>query len=57
MGRSTRNARWRYRRATTEIVQRLKRAGVRLIVVGSPGVVDSDAFDQERPNLDQRRGI
>ena len=38
-----------YRRATTEIVQRLKRAGVRLIVVGSPGVVDSDAFDQNGP--------
>ena len=35
-----------YRRATTEIVQRLKRAGVRLIVVGSPGAVDSDAFDR-----------
>jgi hypothetical protein len=31
-----------YRRATTEIVQRLKRAGVRLIIVGSPGVVDSE---------------
>ena len=38
-----------YRRATTEIVQRLKRAGVRLIIVGSPGVVDSDAFDQNGP--------
>jgi lysophospholipase L1-like esterase len=38
-----------YRRATTEIVQRLKRAGVRLIVVGSPGAVDSDAFDKNVP--------
>jgi len=38
-----------YRRATTEIVQRLKRAGVRLIIVGSPGVVASDAFDQNGP--------
>ncbi len=33
-----------YRRAMTEIVQRLKSGGVRLIVVGSPGAVDSDAF-------------
>ena len=38
-----------YRRATTEIVQRLKRGGVRLIVVGSPGAVDSDAFDKSGP--------
>ena len=30
-----------YRRATTEIVRKLKEAGVRLIVVGSPGAVDS----------------
>ena len=30
-------------------MQRLKRAGVRLIVVGSPGAVDSDAFDQNGP--------
>jgi lysophospholipase L1-like esterase len=35
-----------YRGATTEIVQRLKRSGVRLIVVGSPGAVDSDSFDK-----------
>ena len=35
-----------YRHATTEIVQRLKRGGVRLIVVGSPGAVDSDSFDR-----------
>jgi lysophospholipase L1-like esterase len=35
-----------YRRATTEVVQRLKRSGVRLIVVGSPGAVDSDSFDK-----------
>ena len=38
-----------YRRATTEIVQRLKRSGVRLIVVGSPGAVDSDSFDKNAP--------
>ena len=35
-----------YRRATTEIVRKLKEAGVRLIVVGSPGAVDSTTFDQ-----------
>jgi lysophospholipase L1-like esterase len=34
-----------YRRATTEIVQRLRSGGVRLIVVGSPGAVDSDSFN------------
>ena len=38
-----------YRRATTEIVQGLKRAGVRLIVVGSPGAVDTDSFDKKAP--------
>jgi lysophospholipase L1-like esterase len=38
-----------YRRATSEIVQRLKRSGVRLIVVGSPGAVDSDSFDRHGP--------
>lgn len=36
-----------YRRAMTEIVQRLKSGGVRLIVVGSPGAVDNDAFGKE----------
>ena len=34
-----------YRRAITEIVQRLRRGGVRLIVVGSPTAVDSDSFE------------
>ena len=38
-----------YRHATTEIVQRLKRSGVRLVVVGSPGAVDSDSFDKNAP--------
>jgi lysophospholipase L1-like esterase len=38
-----------YQRATTEIVQRLKRGGVRLIIVGSPGAVDSDSFDKNGP--------
>src|SRR3981189_1596742 len=36
-----------YRHATTQIVQKLKNAGVRVIVVGSPGAVDSDSFDGE----------
>ena len=35
-----------YRRATTEIVRKLKEAGVRLIIVGSPGAVDSTTFDK-----------
>lgn len=33
-----------YRAAQSAIVQEFKRAGVRLIVVGSPGVVDADTF-------------
>ena len=33
-----------YRTNTTEIVKKFKEAGVRLIVVGSPGVVDSETF-------------
>ena len=36
----------RYRRATTEIVRKLRDGGVRFIVVGSPGAVDSNAFDK-----------
>jgi lysophospholipase L1-like esterase len=39
-----------YRRATTEIVQRFKSGGVRLIVVGSPSAVDSDSFGAGGPN-------
>ena len=35
----------RYRTATKEIVGKLRRGGVRLIVIGSPGAVDSDTFD------------
>ncbi len=34
----------RYRDAQRDIVQRAKKAGVRLIVVGSPGCVDTDMF-------------
>ena len=33
-----------YREATTGIVRNLKKAGVRVIVVGSPGVVDADTY-------------
>jgi lysophospholipase L1-like esterase len=39
-----------YRRATTEIVQKFKNGGVRLIVVGSPGAVDTDSFGAGGPN-------
>ncbi len=39
-----------YRRATTEIVQKFKSGGVRFIVVGSPGAVDSDSFGAGGPN-------
>jgi lysophospholipase L1-like esterase len=35
-----------YRRAMTEIVARLRRGGVRFIVIGSPGAVDSNTFDR-----------
>ena len=38
-----------YREAQTKIVQRCKAAGVRTIVVGSPGVVDADTFHND-PN-------
>ncbi len=35
----------KYGEATKETVRRLRRGGVRFIVVGSPGAVDSDTFD------------
>ena len=35
-----------YRGAMTEIVSRLRRGGVRFIVIGSPGAVDSNTFDR-----------
>ncbi len=37
-----------YHDSYTSIVEQLKKAGVRFIVVGSPGCVDSDAFDAKR---------
>jgi len=39
-----------YKKSMTEAVQKLKAGGVRVIVVGSPGVVDSKSF--KRPNAD-----
>jgi lysophospholipase L1-like esterase len=39
-----------YRNVQTSIVEKLKKGGVRLIVVGSPGCVDSDTFKND-PNL------
>lgn len=39
-----------YRKFMTEIVQKLKSGGVRFIVVGSPGCVDSASFRKD-PNL------
>ena len=35
-----------YREGQTSIVEQCKKAGVRVIVVGSPGCVDSDTFQQ-----------
>ncbi|HEY5953220.1 MAG TPA: SGNH/GDSL hydrolase family protein, partial [Terrimicrobiaceae bacterium] len=40
-----------YRRATTEIVEKFKSGGVRFIVVGSPGAVDTDSFDAGGTNV------
>ena len=40
----------RYRTAQIAIVNQLKRAGVRLIVVGSPGCVDADTFWGHSPD-------
>ena len=39
----------RYRDAQKAIVEQLKKAGVRLIVVGSPGCVDADTFAGHNP--------
>ena len=36
-----------YRAAQTAIVQEFKKAGLRLIIVGSPGVVDADTFRRD----------
>ncbi len=39
----------RYREGQKSIVAQMKKAGVRLIVVGSPGVVDADTFGGNNP--------
>ena len=39
-----------YRDGQTSVVEKLKKGGVRLIVVGSPGCVDSDTFRND-PNM------
>ena len=39
-----------YREGQTSVVEKLKKGGVRLIVVGSPGCVDSDTFRND-PNM------
>jgi lysophospholipase L1-like esterase len=39
-----------YRTNTEEIIKAFKEAGVRFIVIGSPGVVDSDMFDRAAYN-------
>jgi lysophospholipase L1-like esterase len=39
----------RYRDGQKSIVEQLKKAGVRLIVVGSPGCVDADTFAGHKP--------
>ncbi len=41
----------RYRKAQTEIVKKCKAAGVRVIVVGSPGCVDSKTFHRNEPGV------
>jgi len=38
-----------YRKAQQTIVEQLKKGGVRVIVVGSPGVVDVDAYRRAQP--------
>jgi len=38
----------RYRKCQREIVEECKKAGVRVVVVGSPGCVDSDTFQHDK---------
>jgi lysophospholipase L1-like esterase len=38
-----------YRKAQQAIVEQLKKGGVRVVIAGSPGVVDVDAYHPERP--------
>jgi len=42
-----------YRRYQREMVQKFKAAGVRFIVVGSPGVVDSETWSRDDPDRDK----
>jgi lysophospholipase L1-like esterase len=42
-----------YRDAQTKIVRRMKEAGVRFVVVGSPGCVDADTFRKDANNPKQ----
>jgi len=48
----TREKAKRYREAQQKIVRELKAAGVRVIVVGSPGCVDSDTFRKDPQQAD-----
>lgn len=43
----------RYREAQTAIVKRMKEEGVRFVVVGTPGAVDTDAFRKDPNNPKQ----
>ena len=45
--RLRKNAKRHYHDAYTSVVEQLKKAGVRFIVVGSPGCVDSDSFHKK----------
>lgn len=40
-----------YKTANTDIVRNFKKAGVRLIVVGGPGVVDTDTYKRNDPAI------
>jgi lysophospholipase L1-like esterase len=42
-----------YRDAQTKVVKRMKEAGVRFVVVGTPGCVDSDTFRKDANNPKQ----
>jgi lysophospholipase L1-like esterase len=51
-----------YQRSTQSVIDKLKKAGVREIIIGSPGCVDSKTFKRIPPdvyntNLDDLRGI
>jgi lysophospholipase L1-like esterase len=42
-----------YRNATRGIIRKFKEAGVRVIIVGSPGVVDADTYRAQQPEEDK----